>query len=190
VTDFYKSLFLNGFFLILIAGCATTPRIPEAPESFALKGKVAVRENGENFSANILWHQVGDGFEIDLWGPLGQGRLQLVKKDAEIQLRDGRGEILSRGSPEVVMRQQLGWSLPVEVLPAWIQGQPLATIEAVDLTRDDSGRISAFHQLDWHVVLDRYETVGSEPLTRELPTRITAENDQTRLRLVIAEWEI
>ena len=91
---------------------------------------MAVRENGENFSANILWHQAGEGFEIDLWGPLGQGRVQLVKKGAEIQLRDGRGEILSKGSPDVMMRQQLGWSLPVEVLPAWIQGQPLETIEA------------------------------------------------------------
>lgn len=176
--------------LVLAAGCAGLPRVPEAPETFALKGKLAVRENGEHYTANVLWHQRGEGFEIDLWGPLGQGRVQLVKQGGEIHLNNAQGDVLTSGDADAVMRRELGWTLPVEVLPAWVQGQPLATIEAHDLSRDDSGHVSAFRQLDWRVALDRYETVVGDAVSRELPTRITAENDRTRLRLVISEWQI
>ena len=64
--DLYKHLFLKGFFLLVLAGCAAVPRLPESPATFALKGKVAVQEAGENFTANLLWQQDGDGFQIDL----------------------------------------------------------------------------------------------------------------------------
>jgi outer membrane lipoprotein LolB len=174
----------------LLAGCTSVPRLPEAPERFALKGKLAVREAGQNYTANVLWHQTEEGFQIDLWGPLGQGRMQLVKQGAEILLKDGQGAVLTSGDAETVMRRELGWTLPVDVLPAWVQGQPLETIVAHDLTQDDSGRISAFRQLDWRVELDRYETLVDGAASHDLPTRVTAENERTRLRLVISEWQI
>ena len=185
-----KLLFLKGFFLLLSAGCASVPEVPSAPERFALKGKVAVREGNEHFTANLLWHQRSDGFEIDLWGPLGQGRMQIVKKEAQIQIRDGRGELLTAGDPERVMRQQLGWALPLEVLPAWVQGRLLAEVGAEALTEDEAGRLQSFRQLDWQVRLERYQTVSGTAGSRDLPTRVTAENERTRLRLVVSEWEI
>jgi len=190
VTDFYKLLFLNVFFTAIVTGCVSLPPAGDTPGAFALKGKVAVRENGENFSANILWQQTGGGFEIDLWGPLGQGRTQLVKKNAEIQVLNGRGEVLTRGDAEAVMREQIGWALPIEVLPAWVQGRPVASEAADELSYDDSGRVASFRQLDWSVQLERYETLSNTEGTRDLPTRITAWNERTRLRLVISEWEI
>ncbi len=200
MTDFYNLFFLKAFpgagsvlglFVVILAlsGCVSTPVAPDVPETFVLSGKVGVREAGENFSANLLWHQRGEAFEIDLWGPLGQGRVKLVKHDDQIQLRSDQG-VLAEGDAETVMRQQLGWSLPVDVLPAWVQGQPLADAPAQEISRDDLGRITGFEQLGWKVVLERYEQVANEFEQRHLPRRVTATRAEGRVRLVVSEWRI
>ena len=183
----------TAFCCLLIAGCAGLPGLPEAPETFVLTGKVGVREADQSFSANLLWHQRGEGFEIDLWGPLGQGRVKLVKKDGEISLESDKG-VLARGEPETVMRTHLGWSLPLEVLPAWVQGGPFADIPATGLRQDEAGRVLAFEQLGWGVVLEGYQSVpidaGPDASERDLPRRVTATREDARVRLVISEWRL
>ena len=178
---------------LLIGGCAGVPGPPETPETFVLTGKVGVREADESFSANLLWHQMGEAFEIDLWGPLGQGRVKLVKKDGEIRLVSDKG-VLAQGEPEAIMRAHLGWSLPLAVLPAWVQGGPFAEAPATGLRQDESGRVLGFEQLGWAVVLERYAAVpvsaDSEAAERYLPRRVTATREDARVRLVISEWRL
>jgi len=172
-----------------LASCVGLPEAPEVPETFVLSGKVGVREARESFSANLLWHQKGDAFDIDLWGPLGQGRVKLVKKGDGIQLRSGRG-VLAEGDADQVMREHLGWSLPVDVLPAWVQGEPFLDAPVTDLARDVEGRVTGFRQLGWAVVLERYQPVQHAAGYRDLPTRVTATRDASRVRLVISEWRL
>ena len=184
---------LAAFLCLAVAGCTGLPRPPETPETFVLTGKVGVREADESFSANLLWHQMGEAFEIDLWGPLGQGRVKLVKKDGEIRLESDKG-VLAQGEPEAVMRAHLGWSLPLAVLPAWVQGGPVDEMPVSGLTRDEAGRVLGFEQLGWQVALERYQSVGTDAAPggpeRELPRRITATRDDARVRLVISEWRL
>ena len=178
---------------LVLAGCAGLPGPPEQPETFVLSGKVGVREADGSFSANLLWHQIGDGFEIDLWGPLGQGRVKLVKKDGEITLESDRG-VLAQGEAETVMQTHLGWSLPLAVLPAWVQGGPLVDLPVTGLEEDAEGRVTGFQQLGWSVVLERYlgvpYGVGEGAGQRQLPRRITATRDDARVRLVVSEWRL
>lgn len=182
-----------ALFCLFASGCAGLPGPPETPETFVLTGKVGVRQADESFSANLLWHQIGEGFEIDLWGPLGQGRVKLVKKDGEISLESDRG-VLARGEPEAVMQAHLGWSLPLAVLPAWVQGGPLAGVAATGLEEDAEGRVSGFEQLGWQVALERYQRVpigvDEGAGSRDLPRRITATRDDARVRLVVSEWRL
>ena len=65
-----------------------------------------------------------------------------------------------------------------------------AEVGAEALTEDEAGRLQSFRQLDWQVRLERYQTVSGTAGSRDLPTRVTAENERTRLRLVVSEWEI
>ena len=62
------------------------------------------------------------------------------------------------------------------------------------LTQDEDGRVSGFEQLGWSVQLERYQAVpaaadgaGAE---RQLPRRVTATRDDSRVRLVISEWRL
>ncbi len=152
-----------------------------------LRGKVAVTESGGHFTANLLWHQRGEGFEMDLWGPLGQGRMRIIREAGEVRLTNADG-VLMAGDPDRVMREQLGWSLPLDVLPAWVQGAPLAGVPVQAEMRDEAGRFVSFSQLGWSVALERYQTVAEG--NRALPTRITASRADARVRLVVSEWRL
>jgi outer membrane biogenesis lipoprotein LolB len=86
------------------------------------------------------------------------------------------------------MHDHLGWSLPLDVLPAWVQGEPFPTVPVANLARDEEGRVTGFSQLGWAVVLERYQSVEEGLGVRDLPTRITASRADARVRLVISEW--
>lgn len=60
----------------LLAGCVSAPVAPPAAD-FWIQGKIGVVEGGEAFSARFVWAGRGEAFNIDLWGPLGQGHTRL-----------------------------------------------------------------------------------------------------------------
>ncbi len=186
----YKLLFLNVFFAVLCIGCAARQPIVLQPGGFEVKGKLAVRDAQENFSARFHWRQTGDRFQIDLWGPLGQGRVQLIGTADQIALLDGAGQVVIEGSQEEVMRAQLGWSMPLAVFPAWLRGEPKSGVPATDLQRDAAGLVRSFRQLDWLISYEQYRAVETASEMRTLPRKLSATNGATRVRIVISEWRI
>lgn len=186
----YKLLFLNVFFAALCIGCASRPPVVLQPGGFEVKGKLAVRDAQENFSARFHWRQAGDRFQLDLWGPLGQGRVQLKGSGDHIALIDGAGQVVIEGSQEEVMRSQLGWSMPLAVFPAWLRGEPKSGIPTTDLQRDAAGLVRSFRQLDWLISYEQYRSVATSSEMRTLPRKLSAANGLTRVRIVISEWRI
>lgn len=176
--------------LVLLAGCASLPSPGPVDGGFNLRGKIGVVEGNESFSARILWQQREEVFSIDLWGPLGQGRVRLAGDGDYLELSDADGSLLDSGRAEAVMARQLGWSLPLGVLPHWVRGRPAPGVPATGETRDAENRLVGFSQLDWQVELERLETVaGAEP-GQFLPHRLTARRGPYRVRLAISDWEI
>jgi outer membrane lipoprotein LolB len=183
-------LFLAGLLLALIsAGCASLRVPPPEPGGFILRGKLAVVEGDQSVSARFLWRQSGDHFAIDLWGPLGQGQLRLEGDQHELVLFDGAGGVLTRGSHEAVMAAQLGWTLPLAVLPAWVQGRPDPTLPTADSRTDGDGRLESFSQLDWAISLGRYRAIEKASGDRNMPHLVSARRGVYRVRLAISEWQ-
>lgn len=194
-----KLLWLFAFFLVL-AGCAGLPRSGPAEGGFHLRGTLGVVDGEQSFSARFLWQQDRDAFLIDLWGPLGQGRVQLAGDRRRLELREGDGTLISRGPPQQVMARHLGWSLPLDVLPQWVRGRPAQGLPVQDERRDENGRLTGFRQLGWQVTLERYRAVpqgvagsgagGEAGAGVSLPHRVTASRDGYRVRLAIGEWRL
>lgn len=188
-----KFLCINVFFLLAGAGCATLPAEGPAQDGFDLRGKLGIVQADESFSARFLWRQQAAAFSIDLWGPLGQGRVQLTGDEHSLELRDSDGSVISSGVPEAVMNRHLGWSLPLSVLPHWVRGRPAPSTAVAGRVEDGSGRLTGFRQLGWQVELERYQRLsdsaaGDEPVY--LPHRVTARRGEYRVRLAISEWQI
>ncbi len=176
--------------LIGLAGCAAVPSPGPADGGFNLRGKIGVVDAAESFSARILWQQRDDAFSIDLWGPLGQGRVRLAGAGDYLELTDADGSVLDRGPAEAVMTRHLGWSLPLAVLPHWVRGRPAPGVPATAQTRDGEDRLTGFSQLDWQVQLERHQAVADDASGQVLPYRLTARRGPYRVRLAVSRWEI
>ena len=166
--------------LVLIAGCAAVPVVPEAAD-FRVAGRIGVVEGARAFSARFNWAQTGARYDIALWGPLGQGSTRLRGDSEQVEIVGKGGRPVLTGHPETVMRRRLGWSLPLAVLPWWMSGQPAPGSDVEEPERDGAGRLSAFQQLGWQVRYDRFDgSTGSA-----LPSGISAARPGYRIRLTI-----
>jgi outer membrane lipoprotein LolB len=185
----HKHWIFNALLLLICTGCASVAIPPAGPDGFVLRGKLAVVEEGRSVSARFLWRQTGDSFAIDLWGPLGQGQMRLEGDARELVLRDAGGNVLTRGAHEEVMRAQLGWSLPLAVLPDWVRGRPHPGLPSTNRATDAEGHVASFSQLDWTVVLGRWRPTENSSAGRDMPHRISAQRGIYRVRLAISDWQ-
>ncbi len=143
-----------------------------------ISGKLSIRLEEQGHTANFRWQQTGENYLIEVWGPLGQGRTTLQGDPASMQVIRG-GEVLAEGPVEAVMMANLGWTIPVEVLPAWLQGGGAANPPASILETDEEGRILALEQVGWRVEFARFNENG--------PRRIVATSGQRKVVAAVRE---
>ena len=164
---------------LLLAGCARLPVVPEAAD-FRIEGKFGVVEGKRRHAGRFVWRQTGDRYDILLWGPFGQGSTRLRGHSAHVEITGGGASPLS-GHPDAVMRQHLGWHLPLAMLPWWLTGQPMPDGGVADAETDSGGRLVAFRQFGWQVRYEKF-IVDTHP---PQPRRIAAEVGGYRIDLVI-----
>ena len=176
--------------LLLIAGCAGAPSVPQGTsalgQGFLAQGQLAVAGKEQAFSARFRWRQAGERYDIALWGPLGQNRTRLLGDGEHLQIIGPKGVPLAAGPPEAVMQAQLGWRLPLAVLPHWIQGRPAPFGGIWNRQRDAEGRLTAFQQLGWTVHCNRFRDA---PLGM-LPSRVTVRRPGYQVRVAISRMSL
>lgn len=169
----------------LVSAC-TVARLPEgvAGADFRLRGKIAVRGPGDAFSASFDWIQTGETFDIELWGPLGQGRVTLRGDGTRLMVTDARGATISGISAEPFMASALGWSVPIAALPFWVRGRydPGSPVE--ERRRAADGTLASFEQFGWTVEVSRW---GDSALG-QAPGRVVAAQRERRIVIVCKEW--
>ena len=146
-----SKVFLGVAGLWVMVACQAPGLQVPMDHDFRLEGKLAIRSEGSRHSARFRWEQTGDRYRIELWGPLGQGRTILEGNSRRLRVMDGSGKTLESGSVHAVMRKQLGWYLPLEALPQWVQGGPVEQLPVSGPIIDGQGRMTAFDQLGWRL---------------------------------------
>lgn len=135
-------------------------------------------------SASFVWDQFENGYQIELWGPLGQGRTRLIGDGAALTIITSRGETLAREDAESLMVRALGWSVPIDVLPEWIQGRTASATPVLEEVRDGEARLASFRQLGWSIELSRYRDVSGTAL----PGRLVARRGGHKITIICREW--
>jgi len=164
----------------LLASCATVPPETLPPGSFSLVGRVAVRYGDEAASGRVAWRHSHTADELVISTPLGQGVAEITRRDGVYTLVAANGERYSATDPERLTRQVLGYALPLDGLPDWVQGRPEQGVEAV--TRYDGDRLAELRQRGW---LIDYSGGDERP-----PKRVRVTRGDLDIRLVIDEWQL
>ena len=181
----------------IVAGCAapTSALLPDLStweartrvlgglDHWRFGGRIGVRTGDEGFNGKLRWDQDAGKFTATVSGPLGVGTVRIAGDDQRVVLTDEDGKQTELRDVEPDLRERYGWTIPVSSLRYWALGIPDPSVPA-ETRFDDAGRLIRLVQRAWTVDFTRYRDGGGQAM----PALLTAQNSDTRVRLVIDHW--
>lgn len=195
-----RVLLLGG--VLLLSGCATAPLIePETDpqrimlweahqamlqqiEHWRAEGRAAIRAQGSGGQVAFDWQRDPGQQLLHIRTPLGQNAMQLTQNAQGVVLIDHEGRIYQGSDGEAMLREALGWSVPVDAMHAWLLGLPASGDDAYSL--DELGRLKSMHSNGWRIDYQRYTVIDGIPL----PSRLELTHAELNLRLVVDRWSL
>jgi outer membrane lipoprotein LolB len=191
--------------IIFLAGCAsvattTTPTSTltgtnyswaqretqlSAIRSWNLQGAMSIRQNGQVTLASISWQQQGRSFNQTLSGPFSLGGVRISGYPGRVTLWRSATDQITAPSPEALLQQEFGWSVPISNMYYWVRGLPVPGISA-EKRFDSQQHLIAMQQEGWSIQYPSYRTVNGI----DLPTTVLINNSQLQTKLVINRWTI
>jgi outer membrane lipoprotein LolB len=194
-----RSLRLNslGIILALVAGCASSPRAPIAEsdwqshrlamselQQWSFTGKLAIRTAQGADSARLRWSQQGDDLQLEVSGPIGVKQIVFVKEDSRLRVLEGN-QWRSLTAEEASLEPQLGWPLPLDLLPWWLRGLPAPELPTTEQIVTD-GRLQKLDQAGWQVEYSGYRPVDG----RVLPGKMMFRRGDVQGKIIFKHWTL
>jgi outer membrane lipoprotein LolB len=181
----------------MLAGCATpkSALLPDIDDwgarttvlagldEWEFSGRIAVKTATDGFNGKLRWSQDKNEFQVTASGPLGAGAVRIEGDRQSVVLTDKNGVQTELKDAELEFRYRYGWTIPVTSLRYWALGIPDPS-SAAETVFNDAGELESLTQRDWSVTFSRYAEGGGQLM----PKVLTAENSDTRVRLVIDYW--
>ena len=162
---------------MLTGACATLPAPPEQLQ-FSVAGRVGAIAGSEGRRADFVWWQYPSGFEVEFWGPLGQGRTRLVVDGERLSVRTARGERINDDQARDWIRRELRLEMPIAALSSWINGRPATGWSATRVGED------GFNQLGWRIEVAAW----GDWEDRRQPSKLTVSRADYRVTIICREW--
>lgn len=148
-------------------------------KSWRFEGRLSVVDERESISASINWRHGPDGEQIELAGPLAQGRVQVWVSSSEVVIDDGDKRQVYPGKAGQVIAEQLGIDMPVDAMRYWVLG---VNDPAQSYVEQQDG----FVQDGWSILYKEMQVVSRQ----WLPKKISAVKNKTRIKLIVDQWEL
>ena len=184
--------------LMVLSGCAVTPRVPStsnaatevtAQTSRAYHGRFSVQYNDQNGQSrnaygNFDWKETGDTVTLQLRNPLGQTLAIVTSSPSSAMLELPNRAPQTADNVSLLMQNTMGFALPVEGLRYWLQPSPAPTSRA-RTTMDSSsgsGRLKEIKQDGWTV---DYVAYADAPATGVKRVNLTRTEPPLDIKLVL-----
>lgn len=153
-------------------------------DGWQISGKVGIRAPKESGSATLFWLQRQDYYDIRLSGPLGRGAARLTGRPGSVLLEVANQGRYEAPTPEALLGEQLGWSLPVSHLVWWVRGLPAPGSKS-RVTLNGDSRLANLEQDGWKIeYLSYVEQNGFW-----LPERVKLHGPDLDVTLVVKDWQ-
>lgn len=177
----FKSCAVPLLLALMLSSCARVERqSPPATElsSWQAIGKIGFRGENKSVAVNFRWQQDNEAFSINMFGPLGVGRVIVNGNKTELSLIDAQGNCWDQQAATSIMEDNLGWFLPPSVLPYWLLGKPDPRF-SVELLE-----AKAFQQGPWKI----QTTQLTQTEKSILPKRLLITRPDVKVTVVIRNW--
>lgn len=154
-------------------------------DHWTLQGRLGVSDGRSGGSGSFSWTQDGDRYEFVLRGPAISGvDFRLSGGPDGALLEGGREGTLHGPDAEALMRQALGWEVPLRELRAWVLGLRADGGQA-ELSFGANRLPSLLQQDGWTVDYPAWDDSRHPPL----PTKVYAAKPPYKVRLSIESWQ-
>lgn len=141
---------------MLIANCASFYDISDATHNkytspkavdnnFNISGRFFIKTITDNEYGNFSWYKNENKEELNFNTPLGQTIAKIIIESTTAALHTGNKKIYSGANLDLLMLNNLGFSIPVRYLHYWMQGVALPGISV------DGYTMYGFTQLGWKI---------------------------------------
>ena len=147
-------------------------------------GKIGFANKHQGGNATLDWHQAKTNFAITLHGPFKIETVHITGKPGTVLLATSAGTNLTATTPEAIIQQQLGWTVPITGLIYWARGIPIdnAPIDFIQVPEDN--RLTKLKQQGWEIEYNEYQNFNQYVL----PTKITLHYDTIKIKLIFKNW--
>lgn len=189
--------------LLLLAGCVrfteppptTTPLKVRSPleqtqhlQAFTQwnnQGVLSVQNGKDVHILAFQWQQQGPHtFSIHFSSSLNLVSVQIQGQPGHIELIKNNKERWLASTPEQLLREQLGWDLPLSNLYYWIRSLPTPASTVTAVQQDGLGHLKSFEQQGWHLQYLRYENEGAF----DLPLFLRLQQGRLKVTVVVKKW--
>ena len=151
-----------------------------------LHARAVVWRANEFYNVGLQWRQDARQFVMLLEAPFGQGVFRIENDtDGGYRLLLPDGQLFANRTPEALLEDVFGWSMPIGGLQYWIRGLPRPGSEHRERLAD-SGLARELDQDRWSIEFREYFDDGREP---RLPRRLNLARDDFVIKLVIERWQ-
>jgi len=150
---------------------------------WTITAHIGVSNGNDGGSGDLVWTQNGDRYDFTVHAPV-TGRTWKLSGDASgatLQGVDPQAD--TDRDPERLLRERLGWDVPLANLSAWVRGMRAAGSSSVEY--DARNLPALIEQSGWKVEY-RGWLVDHDP---PLPRKLFASRGNARVRVVIENWK-
>lgn len=178
-----------------LSACASTFSLPTQPAEhvgqdirqlshWQASGKASTRVFGKTVSGTFSWQRLGEGFEAEGAGPLGQGHTVVVGQEGIVLIQNSSIGTLYTDDPEKLSEEMAYTPIPPFHLNAWLSGWPKESATAVNPMPEDQG-VREFHERGWHIQVISEQIIDNY----RVPERIIMTWDHRRVVVAINTWQ-
>ena len=203
---FKQIVTIVGFLSIaLLSGCEKQGSGPFAPQTFVVQsplarqaalakikywrmsGSFSIRqENHHAEMASFTWWQSDRTYRIAILSVLDLYRVDIYRMNDIVKLWKNGTLSLTAHSPEELLEEAMGWSLPISDLRYWIIGMPAPQKHGTFFVKyDQYGHLSDLKQDGWTLHFDSYKRQVDAP---DFPKRITLSRPGITVKIVVKQW--
>lgn len=156
----------------------------QAFSQWQCNGALSIQKDGKAYFANFNWKlNAKTQYRLQISSALSLYNMIINADDQQVFLLQSGKTPKSAATPEALMTQVMGYSLPITNLYYWIRS--LAAPGSATLGFDHYGHLQSLQQQSWKLDFLQYTHLNGI----DLPQLIDIENPKLKIRIVIKHWQ-